>query len=87
MAKYKVTHKRKMVNLTCMGKLYKRKRVTWDVKAPVLSLMFGFSVSSSSRARMGIVLLALSDFSGVYLSFQVYKVWCTSVDILLVLSE
>ena len=41
MAKYKVTHKRKMVNLTCMGKLYKRKRVTWDVKAPVLPLMFG----------------------------------------------
>ena len=47
LAKYKVTHKGKMVNLTCMGKLYKRKRVTWDVKAPVLSLMFGFSISSS----------------------------------------
>ena len=47
MAKYKVSHKRKMVNLTCMGKLYKRKRVNWDVKALVLSLMFGFFVSSS----------------------------------------
>ena len=52
MAKYKVTHKRKIVNLTCMGKLYKRKRVTWDVKAPVFI----------SRARMGIVLLTLVRF-------------------------
>ena len=50
------------LNFRLLVPKYMRERVTWDVKAPVLSFMFGFSVSSSlwgSRARMGIVLLTL----------------------------
>ena len=72
----------------------------------VIDVWFSVSSSLwGSRAWMGIVLLTLVlekwtrfskknlivlDFSGVYLSFQVYKVWyadyffCTGVDLLLV---